>query len=128
MQLAGDDVNPGQIFGLFHAKPGSTDSDRLRWELLASVPGKLTGVAAWDGHTVVSTSEEGHYYRTYASVGTNVEMPSSALTGRGPGRWPTFLEHRRVVAVDDVGLVRSDDLVSWKVPLSAQLPSGERRI
>jgi hypothetical protein len=135
--IAGDNSASGSLYGLFDAKPGSTDSDRLRWETLASVPYKLSGIATWDGRTIVATTEgqppaagtapTGRYYRVVPGAGPSTvdEFSTSVLVGRGPARLPTFLSRDTVLAVDNQGLVRSDGLATWRDAGAQPLPNGQ---
>lgn len=120
--------NRTELFGLFDTKPGLTDGDRLKWTQIAELTAAPTGLGTWDGTTVIASSADGASNGRYHSIDTTsgdiTDCATTVPTARGAARWITFIGPVSAAAVDNAGLVRSDDLQTWRAVANAPLPSG----
>jgi hypothetical protein len=113
-----------RVFGLFDTATGPAGI-RFRWEQLATMPFDVTGIGSWDGRSLVvatlgaappkGVKMSGHIYLLDSATGAVTELATGALAGRGGARWVDFLGAGSAVALDDVGVVHTPDLVTWRV-------------
>jgi hypothetical protein len=120
-----------ELFGLFDTKPGSGDNDRFNWKQIAVLGSPPSGLGTWDGTTIVASSVDsnrnGQYHHINTVTGDIDDCATTVPASRGAPRWITFIGETTAAAIDDAGLVRTDDLQTWRELPNAPLPSGATR-